>query len=425
MYVRITISKYTQIKNLSFSPEIDLTGNSIPVNQFSCDILTNDEIRVGTWAYLYDDLNNLWAKYWLIDVQVAEGIRHITAQSIVSRLDRKRMDLNLYQGETVAASVSAVMASLPSGTWELDSALANATLSGYAPEQTARERLLWICFVIGAYVADFFADKIQIIPIGARQSIIPYENTYWRPVLTNSEYVTKISVRAYTYTAGQPDVTDDWISDGSTDYYIETHQDISLVNPNVPAGMPDNELDYTDISLINDTNATRVLNRLALYYFNRARVELPAINNGMHHPGHRCYGYLDKDKMINGYVESVDFSFGTQAKGVLSLIGVGGDINIESARITVVYKFGNFTIDKKVYTFPVGYDYEITCPWYDTNLNGHRYVFRPTHKTLTGRVSGATTITEQLNVALDYYTQELLIVSVDDSTNVDGIVEIS
>ena len=66
MYVKINNVNYTKLKNLSFVPETDLTGQSIPICEYSVSIITDDAITVGDIAKLYDDMDNLWASYVVV-----------------------------------------------------------------------------------------------------------------------------------------------------------------------------------------------------------------------------------------------------------------------------------------------------------------------------------------------------------------------
>ena len=59
MKIVINSTNYTEIKDLKFAPETDVTGIEAVINEFSAEIITDDDIDVGVNAYLYDDLNNL------------------------------------------------------------------------------------------------------------------------------------------------------------------------------------------------------------------------------------------------------------------------------------------------------------------------------------------------------------------------------
>ena len=66
---------YTAVDSLGFSPQADLTGNSLPINKFEVRLFTNDVISYGQFAELRDDLDNLWARYWISYAERIEAIR--------------------------------------------------------------------------------------------------------------------------------------------------------------------------------------------------------------------------------------------------------------------------------------------------------------------------------------------------------------
>ena len=122
---------YTRLKNLQFAPESDVTGNSLPVNQFTVDIVTTDDMSEWQYCELMDDMNQRWAYY---DVRKAERIDPSTvrfvAQSRLYRLDAIEMEETVY----VNASSSTVIAACfggNTGWYALHSDLRNIEINGY------------------------------------------------------------------------------------------------------------------------------------------------------------------------------------------------------------------------------------------------------------------------------------------------------
>lgn len=425
MYVHIGNEDYSEIKSLSFAPDADLTGDSLPVNSFTVDVITDDEISIGATAALYDDTDVLFASYSIIYAErVQENIVRIKAESIIGVLSRRNRDLAMYENEPVTNILANLFMGL-SNAYTLDSSFSGVLISGYCPPQTCRERLQWLCMVMGAYCKTAFNTCVEILPVDdSNMKSISMVDTFWRPEIVYKDYVTKITVRAYTYTQGTPDVTDEWISDGTSgDYYIQTWQDYSLTNSAAPAGAPENEVKVTDVTIINPANVSAVLSRLAAYYFNRDEINLSAINNGDYHPGDYVMAFVDDLTIRKGFIRTAVFSFGLQAKSALKLIMTGGT---DSAVLIIKRMYGNTQLAREVYRLPVGYAYSFENRFIDMLLNGHRYVFRPTTPRVEGTIaSGTQTKNVAYAVALDYHENILHIVSVDDSTEpTAGEVEI-
>lgn len=423
--MKITVGNetYSSIKDLSFAPVADVTGDSLPINEFSAEIITDDDIAVGATAQLYDDLDNMWASYTVSFSERTNAGRKIIAQSVISILSKRTRDLAFYDEEPVTNILNNIFLGLPA--YSLDPSLTNEKISGYVPEQTCRERLQWICLVLGAYVKSFGSGTIQILPLSDNETYIPINKTYWRPEHNHKDYVTTLRVMAYTYTEGEPEVTDEWISDGTgSNFYIQTYQDYTLQNSAAPPSVPANEVVVKDITIINPSNVSKVLTTLAAYHFNRDEVVATVVNNWDYKPGEKVTVHVSEDETITGYIKTALFTFGLEARSTIQLVMTAAG---DAGALIVNHKFEGITLLKEVYHFPVGYEYEFDNKFIDTYLNNHRYVLRPVNAKITGTMtSGTTTKNEPHAVALDYFENVLHIVSVDDSTeSTAGEVEIS
>lgn len=426
MKVKINNIIYTQIRNLSFSPETDITGSSLPVNQFFVEIKTTDVIGVGINAYLYDDQGDLWAKYWITEsVVVDEGWYKVTAESIILLLDRFTLPAVVYSGESVTNVLNTIFSTIASvypgeTVYTLDPALSSATVTGYCPEQTARERLLWVIFSIGGYLKTYFNEYAEIVKLDTTLTAIPENVTFWKPEISYGDYVTAVKVRAYTYTQGTPQATDTWVTDG-VNYYIQTYQDFTLTNPDIPITVTDNVVFIDKVTLVNQNNAATILGVLSQYYFKRIEVKAEVLDDGAYLPGDKCQ-ISNGDRLLTGFIIKADFKFGNAKKASLQL--VQSDV-LASAKLILQYVWGNILLKKLSYLLPVGYAYSVSNPYIDKVVNSHRYIFRPQAASASGTmVSGGVTDTEQYDVALDWYDLELYVVSVDELSESNEVVSI-
>ena len=421
MYVVIDSVAYTVLRNLTFAPQTDMTGNSVPINEISVDIVTDDNVSFGRYVELYDDLDNLWCKYWITYAErTGEETVRIRGGSDISILDKVTLPATMYENDSVSSVLDeTIVSNYVSGglvatlDYTLDSSYSNATITGFCPEQTARQRLQWICFVLGAYVKTFYTDEITILPIDSTLTLVPIDKIYWKPTVTYKDYVTAIAITGYVFTQGIPAFTDDYVTDGTTTWIV-TKQTYSLANPSAPAGAPDNVITIDGVYLVNSTNVSGILSHLSQYYFKRTEVELSVIDNAEYIPGDKLTVYADEDLLFDGFVESCEFAFGVQAKASVRLTAAE---NRAGAKLTIKYMYGSTQLDMRVYTLPVGYSYTITNPFIDIYMNGHRYVFRPTTAAVVGTLTSAgATVTVNYAVALDLYQGVLHVISVDSIT---------
>lgn len=424
MKVKIGSKTYTAISGLSFIPETDVVGTSVPVNEFVINVYTDDSIRNGADIELRDDRNILWAKYWITAAErVASNVVQVRAQSKIMLLERVTLPAVKYNNATLLTALNTVFASLGNNAFAVDTALDNNTvISGFCPEQTARERLLWLCFVAGAYVKTFFTDTILILPVNDTEVPVPMEQTFYKPSITYDDYVTAVEVTYYTFTQGTPQTTDKWVTDGVL-YYIVTSNKVTLLNSNVPETAAENVIKVDGVTLINSANVDDICSHLAKYYFERVRMDLDIVNNANYAPGQRLLVYADEDTMVTGYASKMKFSFGLQARAKVSLIAAQLKA---SGNLVITYKWGTMKLKRIKYTFPVGYTYQIVNPYIDTPIERHRYVFRPVNQYAMGTIAeGANTNNQTCEVALDLDrdTNILHIISVDEveTTTEDNI----
>ena len=196
MYFRINNTNYTAFDGLGFSPETDLMNNSLPINEFEARLFTNADISSGQWADLYDDRHYLWAHYWL---RYAERIGRdddrqtyivkIIGQSPIAFLERVIMPAEYIESTAYDAIMDVLdyVGNMGQSGDIIESndvaeELEDIDIDGFAPEQTARERLLWLLMISGAYVRSYFDTTIHIDMISNPiEATIPITKTFWKP----------------------------------------------------------------------------------------------------------------------------------------------------------------------------------------------------------------------------------------------------
>lgn len=413
MKFEINGNTYTAFDSLRFNPEVDLSNDSLPINEFEARLFTNANISYGQWAVLKDDNNNVWARYWL---RYAERIGRdddrqtyivkIIGQSPLAFFERVKMPPKMYNDSAynVLNDILTYVDTYGQDGDIMSSALAadwgNISIVGFCPEQTARDRLQWLLMVAGGYVTSYFDSSIRIKTIATSGgTLIPLEKTFWKPSIGHRDYVTKINLHAYTFTQGTPQNTDVYVTDG-THYWIVSEQVISVTNDNVPSGVPSNEIDIEGVHLISPDRASTILTNLVTFYFQRVEVDTDIINNAEFKPGDLVITYIDEDQLYQGYINRCDFSFGLQARGRLHLTPAEAT---EGAKLTLVYMWGEIKLAERSYTLPVGYTYYITTEYLDLNVGGHRYIFRPETELVSGSLTEDTDYTVSCVVALENY----------------------
>lgn len=430
MYIVIDLHTYRKLRNLSFAPQVDLTNNNLPINEYTVDIVTDDAIPFG-YADLYDDIDNLWAHYYISKVErISADVQRVYARSDLALIDGVTLPAKMYTGQTAAAVMDEVMICQVGGglysviDYTLDTSLQSITITGFCPEQSARERLQWLCVVLGAYVKTAFNAKPEILPIDTTAALIPVNKTFLRPSVQQSEVVTAVRVLAYSFAQGTPSTTDAYVTDAFGVTYIVTSTEVMVDNSAAPSSAPDNVKSIEGLYLINSNNASAVLSFLAARYFKPITAQLDVIDNAEYVPGDMATIHADRDLMYTGYIDSAAFRFGKQARSTLTLKGV---VAVESAALTISYTWEGMTVALETHTLPVGHAYSVSTRYIDTIINGHRYILRPTQSAVTGTLTSegaAATVT--CETALDLFEGVLHIYDVDAlSVDANGVVSIT
>lgn len=432
MKIVINGNTYTEFDSLEFSPETDLTNDSLPINEFEARLFTNAQISYGQWAELKDDNNNLWAKYWLSyaerigrDDDKETYIVRLIGRSILWMLDQIELDPKMYKaaGNHTATSVLdevfygvTYLRNLSAAERFKDNSVKsiwdNTSIIGYCPRQTARERLQWLLVVTGCYIESYFDSNIAINKVSTTDTtVIPIEKTYWKPVISHRDYVTALKIHQYQYTQLSEEPTNmvnylryEYQSGGQTivEHYMVTGQVVTITNGNAPSGAPENVIDIDDLNLVNSSNASAILMNLVAYYFNRTEVELDVINNGEYKPGQLVTVYTDDDALVKGYINRCQFEFGLQAKSGLHLTAAE---SVDGAKLIIQYKWGSIIVAQQGFFLPKNHSYSITTQYIDTNLTNHRYIFRPLTDEVSGTLTADTIETVNVEVALEYYAE--------------------
>lgn len=413
-----------QIKSLNFAPQVDLTGNSLPINEYSCQVILPEPLPGElVSASLYDDMDQLWCAYPLTKViRVTDRCLHLTVSSWIKRLDDRQLEETVFVNESAEDAIAACFGAAYVNDYTIADAIKNKVVNGYAPAQNGRERLTWLCFVLGAYVDDVYRDDALITEVDDTAALIPLDQTYGgsqRPTVDRTQWVTGLEITTYTFRQG---TQEEWEADNSSYVFplpwIATTQDFTLSNPLAPEDARPNVVALENLYLVTPGNVSDIAARLAKYWFNPVTVQLSAINNRSYKPGDLVTGYTAPESLITGYIQQATYAFGKQAMSKMSLIGVEA---IDGAKLTVNYKYGSRTLSSATYYLPVGSAFSISNLYLDRLEDGHRIIYRPTTPSAEGTmVDGGLTVNVSNEIALDLFEGVLQVISVDEVTEQSG-----
>jgi hypothetical protein len=417
LYIEANNRLYSKLRNVRFDPECDFTSSVLPVNEFSFEVLSDDSFRANTYCVLHDEHGNSWARY---RVTLAEdrgrGWQRVTCQSPLGLLDLVNMNPVYYDNESAVSIIGSLMVLVGSANYEVSSAFDSSMVTGYAPNQTQRQRLQWVLMAIGAHAEDCFGETVRIVPLATTTLTVPMAQTYWRPSIEYRDVVTAVKANQYSFSTATPQQGDETVKAGGTTYVV-THQQVTLANPAATSSDPENVVSVEDVMLIDSDNVDDVLTMLARRYFSREEVTLECVNDRAYKPGDKLSASVSDLDIAQGYVSSCDWTFGLHAKSRMRLVGT---TMLHAAGLTVLYKYNTAIIGRYSYAFPVGVTYDVATKYVTKVMDQHRYVFRPTVSHVTGTMpEGGKVESVPCAVALDLHKRVLGVISVDSVTLVE------
>lgn len=375
-----------KIKNLSFSMNTDLTGSSLPINEYSCDVITEgmyDGITTDAiTSNLYDDRGFLWAAWPVYKaVKISDTCMRVTFRSWINALEYKEMEETVYEGETAEAVMATIFQN--ANDYALSDSLKSIHIRGFAPAQTARERLKWLLFVMGAFIRDVYVDRVEIVKVDTTELLIPIDRTFASPSVDFVDWVTGLKITAYSFSRA---ASDEEASEHDNSYmfplpWIATESTLTLTNPNAPGDAQENVIEIDGIYLVNSENVGEIATRLAQYWFNPLKVKLDVINNRLYKPGNLVMVYTSPTEIVTGYINDARFKFGFQARSTLTLLGCSSTIGAE---LTIKYTYDDQIIKQEKYFLPTGYAYSIQTTFIDQVDQGNRYIYRPMQDVVSG-----------------------------------------
>ena len=416
VYIVCNGTTYSDIKSLSFAPEYDPTLATLPICEFEVEIVTDDapEDVKFKWMDLHEDMgyenatNDLLAGwYYSVEVeQIGRGVLRVRAQSLLGILDSRVLAAELFTSALIETFVERLFTDSPlnDGTMIFDEDDPPVTVdsqiepyvryvSGFCPQQTARERLQWLLQANMLRVVQYgqlSEDGLYITSSVDRNDAgfsgrhetkyISPENTYKKPKLkavgsTHNFTAVRYGNFTYTETKGR-----DW---GSSvirqDWDMETQQwvDVLVYYRMYPLPVNDGTGDLGDPVTVSgntlmSSGDTYVFQAMAQTYFRGYEVEADILqikadgtNDSYIWPGDRVWFYTDMDTVCIGVVKSIDFTFGALAKS--KLVIATDAVPVAVAYVDMHYRYqGTFAV--RHMTFPVPYiHYDSTRPLYVKN----------------------------------------------------------
>ena len=323
-----TVYDSSVIESLSVTQNADIMADIVPIDTAICRIRSETPL-VAEYMDVDDNtgitgrpLSPLVAPIGHYVVKqinnLGNNLYEIQGYSLVYRLDTPKVPAKYYNGVSLSVALKDVEKNANGSfgvTYNVDTALSGKTITGYCPEQTARERLQQFCWAVGGYVSCACSALINILAIPSTvQGTVPKSKIYAFPAVANEDEVARVNLTVHTYTAGTNG--DDIVIDADGNKYVHTTSTLTMANTAL-TGVSNREISVDNATLVNSSNAQATLLRMASVYFNSGTWYGTTTPQG-YIPGQMVQAE-DRDGIRQGYISALTYSFGKGAATTMEL----------------------------------------------------------------------------------------------------------
>ena len=323
-----TVYDSSVIESLSVTQNADIMADIVPIDTAICRIRSETPL-VAEYMDVDDNtgitgrpLSPLVAPIGHYVVKqinnLGNNLYEIQGYSLVYRLDTPKVPAKYYNGVSLSVALKDVEKNANGSfgvTYNVDTALSGKTITGYCPEQTARERLQQFCWAVGGYVSCACSALINILAIPSTvQGTVPKSKIYAFPAVANEDEVARVNLTVHTYTAGTSG--DDIVIDADGNKYVHTTSTLTMANTAL-TGVSNREISVDNATLVNSSNAQATLLRMASVYFNSGTWYGTTTPQG-YIPGQMVQAE-DRDGLKQGYISALTYSFGKGAATTMEL----------------------------------------------------------------------------------------------------------
>jgi len=365
VYIVCDGTTYSNIKSVSFTPEYDPTLATLPVCEFEVNVVTSTapEDFAGKKIDLHEDLgytnatNTLLAGWYEVaEAEYSEpGVVRIRAQSLLAWLDKRTLGPEYFSAVDFTTFLRRLFTDAPlldnQPQWMVDedpppivqaNGLNVGTVTGYCPEQTARQRLQQLCQAKMLGVKQWgleSADGLYIFMspdrtynvFGIVEKAISLDNTFKAQIVKRTERHTGCTITRYINFRTTERTGENWDSVVQQEGWVDSETGLSqdeiryyflkdYHEYNDGTGDVIGAVEISGNMLMNGDYSTGI----PATYFRSYEVETDVLQikpdasaDEYIWPGYRVWFYLDANTVRKGVVKSCAFTFGRLARARL------------------------------------------------------------------------------------------------------------
>lgn len=257
-YGIIRVFEGNEIQNSQIVSEINLISENLSINTFSVDLVPEEEVDFVFQKKQPIEVffNGVLQGIYFIDKsqRVSKKVYNVQTVDYIGLLDKVTFLGGMYSGY----SAGTLIADIFNGTnipYNLESALASQTITGYLPIMTCREALMQVAFALGAVVDTSHSEFVEIYTLSTTTtSSFDETNIILGEQLEETDKLTEFQLAEHTYTQSTESVNlyEDGIGNNIVVQFSEPMYGLSINYGTIVAS-------GTNYAIINATRANSVL----------------------------------------------------------------------------------------------------------------------------------------------------------------------
>lgn len=255
-----------ELRSASIVNEMSLIETELPISTMNWTLDSDDDVdfmfQLKQPVEVRNNDNLIGVYYIDAYSRAAATVYDIECYDALGVLDETPFDGGVYSGKSAMALLTEIL----EGDFAIEYGddVTDTALTGILQASSKREAIQQVLFAWGVCASTDGRESIYVFNLPDTAEIVSPNRTYTGVTVETSSIVTKVNVKAHTYTQSD---------NGSIEIggvkYSDTTSVYSVSNPNVTASDKQNVVEITDATLISPSIGQAVAQRVYDYYLNR------------------------------------------------------------------------------------------------------------------------------------------------------------
>lgn len=255
-----------ELRSASIVNEMNLIATELPISTMNWTLDSDDDVdfmfQLKQPVEVRNNDNLIGVYYIDAYSRAAATVYDIECYDALGVLDEIPFGGGVYSGKSAMALLTEIL----EGDFSIEYGddVTDTSLTGILQASSKREAIQQVLFAWGVCASTDGRESIYVFNLPDTAEIVSPNRTYTGVIVETSSIVTKVNVKAHTYTQSE---------NGSIEIdgvkYSDTTSVYSVSNPNVTATDKQNVIEISSATLVSPSIGQAVAQRVYDYYLNR------------------------------------------------------------------------------------------------------------------------------------------------------------